>query len=123
MKVAVVGSRTINTIPLETFLPPETNELVSGGAKGVDTYVRFFAQQKGVKLTEFFPDYSRYGRAAPLLRNRQIVDYADAVLAFWDGSSRGTKYVISQCQKKHIPICVYMPEDTSSETIKEHFNM
>ena len=108
MKVAVVGSRTINTIPLETFLPPETNELVSGGAKGVDTYVRFFAQQKGVKLTEFFPDYSRYGRAAPLLRNRQIVDYADAVLAFWDGTSNGTRFVIDYCKKTNTPLRIFV---------------
>lgn len=108
MKVAVIGSRTINTIPLETFLPPGTDELVSGGAKGVDTFVRSFAQQKGIKLTEFFPDYPCYGRVAPLLRNRQIVDYADVVLAFWDGSSNGTRFVIDYCKKTNTPLRIFV---------------
>ncbi len=108
MKVAVVGSRTITNIPLETILPPGTDELVSGGAKGVDSCVHFFAQQKGIKLTEFFPDYPRYGRAAPLLRNRQIVDYADAVLAFWDGTSHGTRFVIDYCKKTNTPLRIFI---------------
>ena len=108
MNVAVVGSRTINNIPLETILPPETDELVSGGAKGVDTCARFFARQHGIKLTQFLPDYPRYGRAAPLLRNRQIVDYADLVLTFWDGTSNGTRFVIEYCKKTNTPLRIFV---------------
>ena len=57
--------------------------------------------------TEFLPDYARYGRAAPLRRNVQIVAYADLVLAFWDGKSRGTRFVIDQCRKQGVPVRVY----------------
>ena len=47
----------------------------------------------------FLPEYSRYGRGAPLKRNPQIIEYADVVIAFWDGKSKGTKYVIDNCKK------------------------
>ena len=58
-----------------------------------------YAKQKGLALTEFLPEYDRYGRAAPIVRNKQIVDYADAVIAFWDGKSKGTQSVISYAKK------------------------
>lgn len=50
-------------------------------------------------MTEFLPDYKTYGRAAPIVRNKLIVSYADVVYAFWDGRSKGTKYVIDLCAK------------------------
>ena len=98
MKVAVIGSRGLKVEKLERFLPEETTEIISGGAKGIDTCAREYALANGLKLTEFLPDYSRYGRAAPLKRNITIIENADLVLAFWDGISHGTKYVIEQCK-------------------------
>lgn len=83
MKVAVIGSRGLKVEKLERFLPEETTEIISGGAKGIDTCAREYALANGLKLTEFLPDYSRYGRAAPLKRNITIIENADLVLAFW----------------------------------------
>jgi len=104
VKIAVIGSRNLGVPNLGDFLPAETQELVSGGAKGVDTVVREYAEAHGIKLTEFLPDYAKFGRGAPLKRNLQIIEYADLVLAFWDGKSRGTKHVIDNCEKlnKHL---------------------
>lgn len=99
MKVAVIGSRNITVENLGDYLPENTTEIVSGGAKGVDLCAREYAEKNGIKLTEFLPDYARYRRGAPLKRNLQIVEYADFVLAFWDGKSAGTKYVIENCEK------------------------
>ncbi len=98
MKVAVVGSRGLHVEDLGRYLPADTTEIVSGGAVGVDTSAREYALTHGLLLTEFRPDYSRYGRSAPLRRNRQIVDYADLVLLFWDGSSHGTRHVLNLCR-------------------------
>lgn len=106
MKVAVIGSRNLTVENLGQYLPEETTEIVSGGAKGVDTCAREYALTKGLKLTEFLPEYNRYGRGAPLKRNLQIIDYADCVLAFWDGQSRGTKFVIEQCRRKKKKVTV-----------------
>ena len=104
MKVAVIGSRGIKLDNLGDYLPDDLTEIVSGGAKGVDTTAREYATEHGIKLTEFLPEYSRYKRGAPLKRNIQIAEYADKVLAFWDGKSRGTKYVIDYCTEHNIPI-------------------
>ena len=90
MKVAIIGSRNLNVTDFENYLPEGTTEIVSGGAKGVDSCAKIFALTKGLKVTEFLPDYSRYGKAAPLRRNVEIAEYADVVLAFWNGTSRGT---------------------------------
>lgn len=107
MKVAVIGSRGLKINDLGKYLPDEVTEIISGGAKGVDTSAKEYALSHGIKLTEFLPEYERYGRSAPLKRNIQIIEAADVVLAFWDGSSRGTKYVINNCNKRNIPVVVH----------------
>ena len=99
MKIAIIGSRSLNINCLENYLPKECTEIVSGGAVGIDSLAEKLAISKGLKLTVFLPQYSKYGRGAPIVRNKQIVDHADMVLAFWDGKSRGTLSVIKYCQK------------------------
>ena len=88
MKVAIIGSRKLNVENLQDYLPEGTDEIVSGGARGIDTCARNYALK-----------YNKYGRGAPLKRNETIVNYADMVLAFWDGESKGTKFVINYCEK------------------------
>lgn len=107
MKVAVIGSRGLMINNLENYLPPETTEIISGGAKGIDTCARNYAISHGLKLTEFLPEYDKYGRSAPLKRNITIIEAADLVLAFWDGTSRGTKFVIDNCNKLGVVVRVF----------------
>ncbi|MBR6807513.1 MAG: DUF2493 domain-containing protein [Clostridia bacterium] len=99
MKVAVIGSRGSTIDNIADYLPQNCTEIVSGGAKGIDLCAAEYAKNNGLKLIEFKPEYSLYGKNAPLVRNREIVDYSDIVLAFWDGSSKGTKFVIDYCRK------------------------
>lgn len=108
MKVAVIGSRGISNVNIGEYIPKETTEIVSGGARGVDTLARNYAKQNGLKLTEFLPEYDKFGRSAPLKRNIQIIEYADLVLAFWDGSSHGTKYVIDHCKQLGKPCEIHI---------------
>ena len=110
MKVAVVGSRNLRIDDLGKYLPDGVTEIVSGGARGVDTSAREYALAHDIKLTEFLPEYDKYGRSAPLRRNITIIEYTDLVLAFWDGSSRGTKHVIDNCKRLGIPIKVFVPQ-------------
>ncbi len=107
MKVAVIGSRGLIVKDLERYLPKDTTEIVSGGARGIDTCAENYAEQNGIPITVFLPDYQRYGRGSPLKRNVQIIDYADLVLAFWDGKSRGTKFVIDKCKEKNKPVRIF----------------
>lgn len=88
MKVAIVGSRGLKVPNLGNYLPENVTEIVSGGAKGVDTCAKEYALSRGIKLTEYLPEYEKYGKVAPLKRNITIIESADLVLAFWDGISR-----------------------------------
>lgn len=108
MKVAVIGSRELSVSDLGRYLPENTTEIISGGAKGVDTSAREYALSHGIKLTDFLPEYTKYGRSAPLKRNITIIEYSDIVLAFWDGKSRGTKFVIDNCRKLGVEVRVYV---------------
>ncbi len=108
MKVAVIGSRGLIVNNLEQYLPKAVTEIISGGAVGVDTSAEEFALSNNLKLTEFLPDYKKYGKAAPLKRNITIIKNADLVLAFWDEKSRGTNFVIDNCNRHNIPIVVYL---------------
>ena len=103
MKVAVIGSRDIQVENLEAYLPQDCTEIVSGGARGVDRCAAEYANEKGIKLTVFLPEYERYGKGAPIVRNKKIVDHADKVIAFWNGGSKGTLSVIKYAEKTGKP--------------------
>ena len=102
MKIAVVGSRDITAVNLTEYLSGG-DEIVTGGAVGVDSCAADYARAHGIKLTVFLPQYECYGRAAPIVRNQEIVDYADKVLAFWNGRSRGTLSAIRYAEKTGKP--------------------
>lgn len=106
MRLAVVGSRTITDENLvfgylDSFRKTHRVDLViSGGAKGVDTIAEGWAKQNGIEIRVIHPDYhSHLPRVAPLIRNREIVNLSDYVIAFWDGQSRGTSFVIDYAKK------------------------
>ena len=99
MKLAIVGSRGIEHVDLDKYVDQDVDEIVSGGAIGVDACAAQYAKSRSLKLTEFLPQYERYGRGAPIVRNKAIVDYADKVLVFWNGSSKGTQSVIKYAQR------------------------
>lgn len=103
MRLAIVGSRDLTDIVLDPFITPEVTEIVSGGAAGVDSCAAEYAGQNGLKLTVLLPDYRRYGRGAPIVRNKEIVDYADKIIIFWNGTSRGTLSVINYAKKSEKP--------------------
>ena len=109
MKIAVVGSRNIAVNNIGKYIP-NCDEIISGGAVGIDTCAAKYAQENGIKLTVIVPQYERYGRAAPIVRNKEIVDYADKIIAFWDGNSRGTLSVIKYAEKVRKPCDVILCE-------------
>ena len=94
MKLAIIGSRTLTQISLDSYIPHGVTEIVSGGAKGIDTLAREYARRSGLPITEILPRYNLYGRAAPIRRNAEIAEYADVGIAFWDGKSKGTLHTI-----------------------------
>ena len=102
MKIAIVGSRNVTVSDIGKYIS-KAEEIVSGGAVGVDRCAAEYAKENGIKLTEFVPQYEQYGRAAPIVRNKEIVDYSDKIIAFWNGKSKGTLSVIKYAQKTGKP--------------------
>jgi predicted Rossmann fold nucleotide-binding protein DprA/Smf involved in DNA uptake len=81
---------SIKELNLSNYLPCGVTEIVSGGAIGPDRIAAEYARNNGIILVEFLPEYARYRGGAPHVRNRQIAECADEVLAFWGGKSKGT---------------------------------
>ena len=107
MKIAIVGSRDITVSGIGKYVS-DADEIVSGGAAGVDSCAAEYARENGIKLTTFLPKYELYGRAAPIVRNKEIVDYSDKIVVFWNGSSKGTESVIKYAQKVKKPCEIIM---------------
>ncbi|MBE6693865.1 MAG: DUF2493 domain-containing protein [Ruminococcaceae bacterium] len=109
MKIAVVGSRNVTVADIGRYIS-EGEEIVSGGEVGVDSCAAGYAKEKGIKLTVFLPRYELYGRAAPIVRNKEIVDYDDKIVAFWNGSPKRTLSVIKYAEKAGEPCDIILCE-------------
>lgn len=115
-RVAVVGSRAFpRLMEVKAFVHElaermrangEAIEVVSGGAPGVDIVAQTAAQDEGLGVKVFAADWNRLGKAAGMIRNQEIVDYADEVVAFWDGSSPGTKDTINRANWARKPLTI-----------------
>ena len=101
MKVAVIGSRGFNNYELvkENLSKIQITLLVSGGAKGADTLGEQYAKENGIETKIFLPDWEKHGKAAGMLRNTDIINESEVVIAFWDGSSKGTLDSINKAKK------------------------
>jgi len=106
MKLLIAGSRSIINFDLSPYVPLETDTIISGGACGIDALAEQYADVHGLKKIVVRPQYDRYRRAAPLMRNEQMVDMADEVLVIWDGISKGSIYTIQYAERVGKPIRV-----------------
>lgn len=98
MKTIIAGSRGINDrIIIEHALADsgyDITEVVCGMAQGVDLIGKEIAEDFHIPIKEFPADWDKYGRGAGMIRNKQMAEYADALIAIWDGKSHGTKNMI-----------------------------
>ena len=94
MKLLIVGSRSIENFNLSPYVSDEIDTIISGGACGIDTLAEKYADSHKISKYIIRPKYHLYGRAAPLKRNKEMVDIADSVLVIWDGKSKGTEFTV-----------------------------
>ena len=110
MKVIIAGGRdyhnydTLLEAIKEAQFPIAT--VVSGGAKGVDALGERYASEMNLQLNVYEADWETHGRAAGPIRNRKMAENAEALIALWDGQSRGTKNMIETAQKKGLLVYV-----------------
>lgn len=110
MKVIIAGSRDITdyeavkrAVVNSGF---EITEVVSGTARGVDQLGEQWAIDNNIPITPFPANWANYGRGAGFRRNLEMAQYADALIALWDGVSRGTKNMIITAGKYRLKIYV-----------------
>lgn len=110
MKVAIVGSRDYpHERSVRRFVRGLAQEtvVISGGARGVDTWAEQEAVAIGISTNVILADWETLGKSAGIKRNYAIVDAADVVVAFWDGHSRGTAHTIEYARKQHKLLAVF----------------
>lgn len=107
MKVAIIGSRRYHSLQLVRAYVASLNEddwVVTGGAMGVDLEAEGAARERKLPFLVFPAQWERYGRSAGYKRNILIVQYADRVVAFWDGKSKGTQNTIELAERMDKPV-------------------
>lgn len=111
MKVIIAGSRDIHNYEelLVAVAKSEftITEVVSGGARGVDALGEIWARRNMVSVKRFIPDWNLLGKPAGMVRNSQMAQYADALIALWDGKSYGTKNMIETAEKLGLKVYVH----------------
>jgi len=112
MKVIVAGSRE-GFVARNVFEAIEESnftitEVVSGTARGVDKDGEYYAKTRNIPVKHFPADWDTFGKRAGFIRNEQMADYADALVAVWDGKSRGTAHMIKVMEERGKPIHVYI---------------
>lgn len=123
-KVIIAGSRGFSNYKLlkekcNEYLREKRKEyniiIISGGARGTDTLGEKYAQEEGFSLEVFPANWNKFGKSAGFRRNEQMAEVADALIAFWDGKSHGTKHMIEIMENKKLLVRVVNYE-TSDKT-------
>lgn len=119
IKLGIIGSRTFNDYELMKKEVSLVNVecIVSGGARGADSLGKRLAEENNIYYLEFLPDYKTHGKKAPFLRNTEIVEASDVIIAFWDGKSTGTLDALKKAKKlgKKVMIVLFDQDDLTLE--------
>lgn len=113
-RVIIAGCRDLDNYELlkercDFFLQNQKKEdvvIVSGHASGADALGERYAQERGYKLETYPADWQTHGKAAGPIRNEQMANISNALIAFWDGKSRGTKNMIETATKRGLQVAV-----------------
>ena len=123
MKVAIVGSRSIDDqmfveylFRCFTYIFGKPTKIISGGARGIDTFAEDFAHTFNIDLQVFKPDWAKYGKKAGFIRNEDIIKNCDICLAIWDGESHGTKHDLELCKQYKKDLVLFNLQESTQGT-------
>lgn len=114
-KVVIAGSRGFSNYKLlketcDKYLREKKKThnvvVISGHARGADSLGEKYASDEDLDLEIYPADWKKYGKSAGFMRNEQMADIADAVIAFWNGESHGTKHMIDIAEEKGLNVKV-----------------
>ncbi len=113
MKIIIAGSRgfddyeTLCRVCDHMLQNQKIVEIVSGAARGADRLGEQYAMDRGYPVRLFSANWDEFGNAAGYIRNEEMARYADALIAFWDGISRGTDHMINLAKKYDLKIKIH----------------
>lgn len=111
MKTIIAGSRSITSFETVRKAVEASNmlisEVVSGGAHGVDSLGEEWARLRGIPIKRFPAKWDFYGRSAGYRRNEEMADYAEALIAVWNGQSNGTRHMIDIARERKLRVFVF----------------
>ena len=114
MRIIIAGSRGFANVKLMTeklnklFSVNKPTLIVSGGAKGADQLGENYARRMNIPVQQYLPQWKTFGISAGMKRNRLMAENADALVAFWDGSSRGTAQMIEYANRMGLKVRVVL---------------
>lgn len=112
MRTIIAGSREVTdyALVLEAACNSgfKITEIVSGGARGVDRLGEQLGEEFSIPIIRFIPDWAKYGNGAGHLRNTEMAEYAQALIAIWDGYSPGTKNMINTAKRLGLKVYIEM---------------
>ena len=112
LRIIIAGGRDFNDYKTlcgvcdYMFQKQKEIEIVSGTANGADKLGEQYANEMGYPIKQFPADWDKHGKKAGYLRNKEMAEYADALLALWDGKSKGTKSMIDLAKKNNLKVRV-----------------
>ena len=110
--VGILGSRSITNLNISNFINPEhCAEIVCGGESAIDTLAKQFAKSNKIEYIEFKPNYDLYDIDARLIRDKEIIEYVDAAIVFWDGQDRNIIKAISYADKIECQYILHQIDD------------
>jgi len=121
MKIAIIGSREGFTYgevmpKLNKYYNsnnPKENCFITGGARGVDKIVELYAKELGIPI-EIIRPINPSNKMDYLFRNVEIITKADKIIVFWNGYSKGTKFVIDYAKARNKELVVILSDKTST---------
>lgn len=111
MKMIIAGGRDFNNYEILSnvlkIFQKQIDEVISGDAAGADTLGARWANENNIPVTYFPANWEKYGMQAGFIRNAKMAEYADGVICFWDGKSKGTQHMIKTAHFNHLMYWVF----------------
>lgn len=109
--VCINGSREIQELNISSYVNPNyPAAIVAGGARGADIIAKKWAQSHYIEYIEYKANWDVYGKSAGMIRNHEMIDFADELISFWDGKSPGTKEAIDYAKKLGRKVTIHLIE-------------
>ena len=95
----------------------QPTEIISGCCTGCDKLGERWALENNIPIKKFPADWQKYGKRAGMIRNRQMAEYGEALVAIWNGKSRGTGNMIKTARELGLKVVVQLVNENKEQNL------